>query len=1066
MALAVALAVVTPTAFSPPSSAAAVAGSDFNPELIISDAEFYNGSAMTAAQIQVFLDGKIGSCQTTQCLNVIQITYPGALASYASNGGLLCNALQAGTMLFSEFLYRVQVACGISAKVVLATLQKEQSLVTSTAPNDWQLKAAMGMACPDTAACDTAFVGLATQVYSGTRQLKTYKVAVFAKQPGYQYIQYSPNAACGGTYLTVRNYATAALYSYTPYQPNAAALANLYGIGDGCSAYGNRNFWRFYNDWFGSSGSYMTSTVDVDYLVARDANNELWAYPTKPGGGWGSRTSLGTGWDDAKDVIGVGDLDGNGYRDIVVRDTQGRAWFYPGTGALEYPTRKLINVDWSAAKYVLYGGYFNAGTDADILTIDVSGDLWLWPGDGTGQFGTAVKVGSGFGSYTFVAGVGDFTGDGCGDLLGLAPSGDLMLYRGNCIGGFLPPTRIGIGFDGFTNLSTLGDFTGDGIADLWAKKASGSMYLFRGVGGGAIGNTTIVDQGWNVMQNIVGAGMRPAHPPTVTSVTTTGDMFAGYLIVRDRNNALWAYPANAAGDWSSRVSLGVGWAGANDIIGVGDLDGNGFRDVIARDEAGKAWFYPGDGRLDYPVRRAISADWSSARFILYGGYFDADGFPDMLTIDDVGDLWLWPGNGAGQFGARVKVAGGFSDSVAVAGVGDFDGDRCGDLVSITAGGLLLLHKSDCAGGVRAPIQIGAGFTGYTGIYSLGDFTADGIPDLWVKNGDLIRLFRGTGGGSVSWTSTTDHGWDSLLNITGAGMRPGAPAPTPAPSPTPTPTPSPSPTPTPSPTPSPTPTPTPTHSNSAGAGDLDGDGYRDVLGVTQGGALRLFRGDGSGGFYATTPILDSSWGITSRTVTLDDFNGDGHADLGRITADGVFELYAGDGAGGFGAAQRIGVGWSGFDRVFGMDFDGDGYQDVVARDAAGNLWLYRGNGAGGWLTGQGIKIGIGWGGFTEIFSAGNFDGVGGEDIIARASDGKLWLYPTNGSGIWRPRTLVGIGWGGILSIFSPGDFDGEGGPDVFARYPDGRLYLYRGNGTGTWQGSRLVDSGWNAMSTIG
>ena len=65
-------------------------------------------------------------------------------------------------------------------------------------------------------------------------------------------VQFHPNTACGTTTLTIRNKATAALYYYTPYQPNAAALSNLYGTGDACSSYGNRNFWRMYSDWFGS----------------------------------------------------------------------------------------------------------------------------------------------------------------------------------------------------------------------------------------------------------------------------------------------------------------------------------------------------------------------------------------------------------------------------------------------------------------------------------------------------------------------------------------------------------------------------------------------------------------------------------------------------------------------------------------------------------------------------------------------------------------------------------------------------------------------------------------------
>ncbi len=53
--------------------------------------------------------------------------------------------------------------------------------------------------------------------------------------------------------VNIVNLATAALYDYTPYQPNAAALAAGYGTGDSCSSYGNRNFYLYFNDWFGTT---------------------------------------------------------------------------------------------------------------------------------------------------------------------------------------------------------------------------------------------------------------------------------------------------------------------------------------------------------------------------------------------------------------------------------------------------------------------------------------------------------------------------------------------------------------------------------------------------------------------------------------------------------------------------------------------------------------------------------------------------------------------------------------------------------------------------------------------
>ena len=45
-------------------------------------------------------------------------------------------------------------SCGISQKVLLTVLQKEQQLVTASKPTDFQFKAAMGLSCPDDNDCD------------------------------------------------------------------------------------------------------------------------------------------------------------------------------------------------------------------------------------------------------------------------------------------------------------------------------------------------------------------------------------------------------------------------------------------------------------------------------------------------------------------------------------------------------------------------------------------------------------------------------------------------------------------------------------------------------------------------------------------------------------------------------------------------------------------------------------------------------------------------------------------------------------------------------------------------
>ncbi|HWT40312.1 MAG TPA: RICIN domain-containing protein, partial [Dongiaceae bacterium] len=58
---------------------------------------------------------------------------------------------------------------------------------------------------------------------------------------------------CGGSNVSIQNLATAALYDYTPYQPNAAVLAAPMGTTVTCGAYGNINFYRYFTSWFGAA---------------------------------------------------------------------------------------------------------------------------------------------------------------------------------------------------------------------------------------------------------------------------------------------------------------------------------------------------------------------------------------------------------------------------------------------------------------------------------------------------------------------------------------------------------------------------------------------------------------------------------------------------------------------------------------------------------------------------------------------------------------------------------------------------------------------------------------------
>lgn len=244
------LAVLAPGLAGP---AQALSGSEFSAGRIISDQVFFNTGTMSQASIQSFLTAKEQGCSAAYGYPCLK-DYTQSTSTRAVSYGRCSGYDGAANEPASQIIYKVSKACGINPQVLLVLLEKEQGLVSSKAPTSWKYQAATGYGCPDTSACNSLYYGFYNQVYRAAWQLKEYVV-----DPGYwRYhigdvaVQYSPNAACGSSVVKIENGPTAALYNYTPYQPNRAALNNLYGPGDACSAYGNRNFWVYFNNWFGS----------------------------------------------------------------------------------------------------------------------------------------------------------------------------------------------------------------------------------------------------------------------------------------------------------------------------------------------------------------------------------------------------------------------------------------------------------------------------------------------------------------------------------------------------------------------------------------------------------------------------------------------------------------------------------------------------------------------------------------------------------------------------------------------------------------------------------------------
>ncbi|WP_052460575.1 cell wall-binding repeat-containing protein [Microbacterium gorillae] len=235
---------------------------------IIENGVFFDKSTMTEAQIQAFLEKMVPTCVSGYtCLKDFRQTTANRTGDVMCPGGYVGEANERA----SRIIAKVSQSCGINPRVILVMLQKEQGLVTHVWPSLWRYDAALGQDCPDTpAGCSATYRGFFSQIYGGAWQLKRYANPSGTSQYFTWYpvgritnVLYNPNTSCGSSGVGIQNQATANLYYYTPYQPNAAALRAGYGTGDSCSAYGNRNFYNYFTDWFGSTRVSAFTSVPV-----------------------------------------------------------------------------------------------------------------------------------------------------------------------------------------------------------------------------------------------------------------------------------------------------------------------------------------------------------------------------------------------------------------------------------------------------------------------------------------------------------------------------------------------------------------------------------------------------------------------------------------------------------------------------------------------------------------------------------------------------------------------------------------------------------------------------------
>lgn len=212
---------------------------EFEPNNIINDNEMQNFDSMSQADIEVFLNNQTGVLKN--------------LRTKDFNGNEKSAA---------EIIYNASQAYLINPKWVLATLQKEQSLVTNPNPKQRDFDWAMGYAVCDSCSVDDPqviiFKGFGTQVDRATRRIRYY----YDHSEEFNF-RMGKLSLVDGTDVLPFNQATANLFNYTPH------------------LHGNYNFWNIYNRWFSKifpDGSLLRAEGDtVVYLISGGKKRPFWS---------------------------------------------------------------------------------------------------------------------------------------------------------------------------------------------------------------------------------------------------------------------------------------------------------------------------------------------------------------------------------------------------------------------------------------------------------------------------------------------------------------------------------------------------------------------------------------------------------------------------------------------------------------------------------------------------------------------------------------------------------------------------------------------------------------------
>ena len=734
-------------------------------------------------------------------------------------------------------------------------------------------------------------------------------------------------------------------------------------------------------------------------------------------------------------VSGAGDIDGDGYADVIV-------------GAYEYD----ISLGNEGRAYVYSGS-------ASGLSLEPA---WTVEGEQQdGYFGWSVS------------GAGDVNGDGYGDVIvgeqrydnGQTYEGRALVYHGSASGLTEAPvwTEEGEQAGAFFGhcVSGAGDVNGDGYADVIIgapqyknpSTMEGAAYVYLGSESGLLTTPVWTDEG-NEQYACFGYSVSCAGD-------VNGDGYSDVIIGAPAvyfgtNDAslVYVYHGRESGlssspDWTSESDQANASFG-HSVSDAGDVDGDGYADVIIgayRYDDGEVFVYYGsstglDANGTRPLGTPANADWTAES--------DQTGADFGHSVSGAGDV-----NGDGYADVIVGAPYYENGQYEEGGAFVYHGSSTGLDAHHTRPNGTLANADWMAEGNQPQAPWFA-----WSVSGAGDVNGDGYADVIIgaptddngeSNEGRARVFCGSGSGlstEASWFGESDRahaffGWSV-----------------------------------------------------SGAGDVNGDGYADAIvgakyysnGEADEGAVFVYHGSESG--FPTTP----DWSVESNQENAflgssvsgaGDVNGDGYADV-IVCAykydcigsnEGRVYVYNGSPGGVSSADPWIEDGsadhaYFGYSVSGAGDVNGDGYADVVIGEyRTDRVHVYYGSADGVSRTDpepstlEGGQSGSCFG--ACVSGAGDVNGDGYADVVIGALDydngetdeGAAFVYHGSPLGVSETPAWTAEGdqqeaqFGG--SVSGAGDVNGDGYADVVigaldydnGERDEGAAFVYHGSSTG-------------------